>query len=188
LADSDRTIRDRIPVTSISRNLLDIAPSLSHERLMRIIEELDDRLKPDWSAAWEICLRVSGHRGSGRLRRALAAVTDFRPVVRSKMERLFNALCRKAGLPASSINVVVPGHEGRRVLGGRRPHVELDGYANHRTRLQMERDHARDVELQLAGFRVFRLTWRMLTAGADETIRKLRRALQEPGVGAIDLA
>jgi very-short-patch-repair endonuclease len=42
--------------------------------------------------------------------------------------------------------------------------VELDGYAFHRTRAAFERDRARDAALQVAGFRVMRLSPRRLEA------------------------
>ena len=40
--------------------------------------------------------------------------------------------------------------------------VELDGHAFHRTRAAFERDWSRDAQLQVAGYRVNRLTQRRL--------------------------
>jgi very-short-patch-repair endonuclease len=57
--------------------------------------------------------------------------------------------------------------------------VELDGYEFHRTRAAFERDRARDAALQLAGYRVLRVTSRRLAgepAAVAETIRSLLEA------------
>ncbi len=59
----------------------------------------------------------------------------------------------------------------------RRVVIELDGYEFHRTRAVFERDRARDATLQLAGYRVVRLTDRRLTDDPEEVARTLRRLL-----------
>jgi len=41
--------------------------------------------------------------------------------------------------------------------------VELDGFEYHGTRAAFERDRARDADLQLAGFRVLRVTSQRLS-------------------------
>ena len=41
--------------------------------------------------------------------------------------------------------------------------VEVDGYAFHSGRAAFERDRRRDGDLQSAGLRVTRITWRQLT-------------------------
>lgn len=41
--------------------------------------------------------------------------------------------------------------------------VEVDGWTYHRTRHAFERDRRKDAELQTAGYRVVRITWRRLT-------------------------
>lgn len=42
--------------------------------------------------------------------------------------------------------------------------VEVDGWAFHGMREAFERDRRRDADLQLAGYRVLRVTWRRLVA------------------------
>jgi very-short-patch-repair endonuclease len=58
--------------------------------------------------------------------------------------------------------VQVAGFTVNAVWPAQRLIVELDGYAFHGTRAAFERDRARDAELQRAGYRVVRLTWRRL--------------------------
>jgi very-short-patch-repair endonuclease len=63
--------------------------------------------------------------------------------------------------------VIVAGFEVDAVWPDQKLIVELDGYAFHRTRAAFERDRMRDAALQIAGYRVLRVTY--------------RRLLEEPG-------
>jgi very-short-patch-repair endonuclease len=55
--------------------------------------------------------------------------------------------------------------------------VELDGHEFHRTRAAFERDRIRDAALQLAGFRVLRITYRRLEQEPAEVIATVRALL-----------
>jgi very-short-patch-repair endonuclease len=62
--------------------------------------------------------------------------------------------------------------------------VELDGYAFHRSRTAFERDRARDARLQLAGYRVIRITHRRLLSEPEAVIEEILgmlAAAQPPG-------
>jgi very-short-patch-repair endonuclease len=61
--------------------------------------------------------------------------------------------------------------------------VELDGYAFHRTRAAFERDRARDAALQLAGYRVLRLTARRLGEEPVAVADAVRTLLSRPPTG-----
>jgi very-short-patch-repair endonuclease len=98
-------------------------------------------------------------------------------MTRSELERWFAELCRDAGLPPPALNSFIAGfevdviwHEGRVV-------VELDGHEFHRTRAAFERDRARDAALQVAGYRVLRITHRRLQREPDAVIGQLRSLL-----------
>jgi hypothetical protein len=84
------------------------------------------------------------------------------PATRSELERRFLELCREAGLPRPAVNVVAAGFEVDALWPTQRLVVELDGHAFHGNRAAFERDRVRDAELQLAGYRVLRLTHRRL--------------------------
>jgi len=59
--------------------------------------------------------------------------------------------------------------------------VELDGYATHAPHTPFEADRARDRALQVAGWRVVRITWRQLHAEPARVARDLRALLVTPG-------
>jgi very-short-patch-repair endonuclease len=98
-------------------------------------------------------------------------------VLRSVLERRLLALLDDHGLPRPRMNRV--GAEGE--LDARWPEqrliVECDGFATHGTRKAFEADRARDRALQVAGWRVVRITWRQLTNDADVLARQLAALL-----------
>lgn len=61
------------------------------------------------------------------------------------------------------MNAIVEGHEVDLLWRAQRLVVELDSRAFHTDPTAFERDRRRDADLQLAGFRVLRLTWLQLT-------------------------
>jgi very-short-patch-repair endonuclease len=75
------------------------------------------------------------------------------------------------------VNVVIEGSEVDLAWLHGRVVVEVDGYEHHRDRASFERDRRRDAALQVAGFRVLRLTHRRLVDEPDYVIAELRQAL-----------
>ena len=55
--------------------------------------------------------------------------------------------------------------------------VEVDGYAFHSHREAFERDRHRDAELQAAGYRVLRVTWRRIASEPESLLVTLAQAL-----------
>jgi very-short-patch-repair endonuclease len=82
---------------------------------------------------------------------------------RSEAERRLRALCKAAGLPAPKTNARVAGYEVDAYWPEQRLIVEVDGYEYHGTRQAFERDRRKDAALQVAGYRVVRITYRRLT-------------------------
>jgi hypothetical protein len=58
--------------------------------------------------------------------------------------------------------------------------VELDGYETHGTRAAFESDRARDRALQVAGWRVCRVTWRQLHERPAAVVSELSVLLRDP--------
>jgi very-short-patch-repair endonuclease len=59
--------------------------------------------------------------------------------------------------------------------------VEVDGFAFHRTRRRVDRDHRKDAILGAAGIRVTRVTWGQLHDEALAVIARLAVSLNPVG-------
>jgi very-short-patch-repair endonuclease len=157
----ERAHRDRIPVTSVARTLLDLADTLDEQRWEGVAEEAERLGILEMRALERVCARGQGRRGLAPIERLIAA--SLAPTfTRSRLEERFAALCREHRLPPPAHNVLIGGMEVDALWPRERLIVELDGFAFHRHRAAFERDRARDAALQAAGFRVIRLTWRRL--------------------------
>jgi len=110
-----------------------------------------------------LCERANGHRGLRRLLPLLAQAEWPIAETRSELERRFLRLCDDSGLSPPAVNVAVAGYEVDAVWLGTCVVVELDGFEYNGTRAAFERDRARDADLQLAGFRVLRVTSQRLS-------------------------
>jgi very-short-patch-repair endonuclease len=176
LHEDDRALRDAIPITSVSRTLLDLAEVLRPRQLQQALEETERLNLFDLSSMQRLVDRSHGHRGLGRLNHALR---DYRepPATRLELERRFFELCRDAGLPRPQVNVLVAGHVVDAVWPDRALVVELDSRTYHQTRAAFERDRERDADLQAAGFRVIRITHRRLEQEPGEMVGLVRLLL-----------
>jgi very-short-patch-repair endonuclease len=179
LDDADMTSRNGIPVTSLARTLLDLAGILSSRELKRAIDQAERLQLFDLAAVDDVVARARGRRGARALRRAVAA---WRPRhTRRELEARFAELVERADLLRPLFNVFVDSGRSRHEVDAfwlsRRLVVELDGFDYHRTRADHERDSAKTADLELAGFRVVRLTWDDVTIRRRETERRLRSLL-----------
>jgi hypothetical protein len=101
----ERTIRRGIPVTTVSRTIVDVADVVSARTLRAVLEQAEI-LRLDCDA-----VPIPGRRGYGRLARAIAEhgpVVTFTP---SRLEREFLEICREAGVPAPRANGFIEGME-----------------------------------------------------------------------------
>ncbi len=176
LPADDRAIREGIPVTAVARTLLDLAGLLSLEHLRRACEKAEGMELLDMRALQAVRDRSPRRQGVRALDALIHGGTEPLPV-RSELERRFVEVCRQAGLPPPVLNTLVEGYEVDALWMPRKLIVELDGYAFHRSRTAFERDRARDVDLQLAGYRVVRITARRLDRDPERVIAALRSLL-----------
>jgi very-short-patch-repair endonuclease len=166
-------VRKGIPVTTPSRTLLALTATTSTRRLEQAIERADRHGLLDVTELTQICEASRGRKGTGRLSSVLA---HYRPLpdTRSNLERRFLGLCRNAGLPRPAVNVPVLGYEVDFLWPEARLVVELDGFEHHRDRGAFERDRRRDARLQLAGYRVVRVTHRRLAHEPEAVVAEVR--------------
>ncbi len=192
LSEADRAVVDAIPVTSVARTLFDLAEVVDRRRLERAFEQAERLRLLDMRAIADGCDRSPGRRALKPLRALLADLYPADHETRSELERRFLDFCRGACLPLPETNVLVEGFEVDAVWRKEKLVVELDSYEFHGTRAAFERDRARDVTLQLAGYRVPRVTSRRLSAdpvGLAAAIRALLGGATRPvGPGSGDLA
>jgi Protein of unknown function (DUF559) len=142
--------------------LLDLAEVVGEDALGRALEQAERLQLFDLAAVDALIERSAGRRGVGVLDRALAIYREPSHLTRSELERRFLTLCRDAGLPVPAANAWVIDQEVDVLWAEQRLVVELDSHRYHRTAAAFERDRVRDTALQLAGYRVLRVTRRRL--------------------------
>lgn len=182
LAPDEITVIDGIPVTTVPRTLLDLATVLDRRQLERAIHEVEFRRLWDTLSLADLVERHPRRPGTRTIRAILADLRHGLKLTRNEFEAAFLALVEEAGLPLPEINASFD-------LGGQtievdalwreqRLAVELDGGAAHRTRLRFETDRERDRRLQVAGWRVIRITPWQLEHHPDAIRADLRALLQ----------
>jgi very-short-patch-repair endonuclease len=153
--------RDGLPVTSPARALLDIATTATDRELERMLDQgLVERVLTIRDIT-ELLRRCGRHRGRARVQ-ALVDRHTTTTFTRSEAEELFLSLVREAQLPQPLVNVRRHGFEIDFLWPAQGVAVEIDGFAFHRTRRRVDRDHRKDAILGAAGIRVTRVTWGQL--------------------------
>ena len=170
------TVHERIPCTTPARTVVDCATTLPRGDVKRLIERAENERifnLPDFEAA----AGRPGHRGARVVRALLADLTDAVPPTRSEFEDRFLSLVDSASLPRPRVNGRVCGHE----VDFHWPHakliVETDGAETHDTDTAFHRDRNRDLDLELAGWHVIRITWRQLRDEPQRIVALLRAKL-----------
>jgi very-short-patch-repair endonuclease len=178
LAPSDRGEREGIPVTSVPRTLMDLAIRARPEQLDRLLERAEEKDLLDVVAVEALLDRAGGHRGRGRLRRALALYQPDPAFTRSRFEKRFRRLVRAAGLTDPSMNFNVAGYELDAYWPELRFAVELDLFETHGSRAAFERDRLRHEELKLLGIEMIRVTKPRLDCEPNKVIGNLETLLE----------
>jgi very-short-patch-repair endonuclease len=169
-----------IPVTSVPRTLFDCSSVVDFETL-------------------EDMAATAHRRGliTGQELRATLAENIRRPgavafselvseldldvlATRSRMERKIIRLCVNAGIRKPQAGVMVAGFEVDLLWEEEKLIVEFDSGAFHSDFAAIERDRARDARHTWHGYRVFRVTYRMLQREPGRVIAQIRRLLATP--------
>jgi hypothetical protein len=134
----DVSMLDDVPITTVARILLDLAPRTSVERLTRMCHEAWVRHRVGRPEIDACIARNPTRKGATRLRLALGG-----DVILSELERAFLELLRAHGLPLPRTNI---DHLGDKVdcrWEALDVTVELLSYRFHATRRAFEQDLAR---------------------------------------------
>jgi very-short-patch-repair endonuclease len=171
-------VRDRygLPLTAPIRTVVDLAQVLAFRELQGVYEEAQVQRLVHPSDLRSVLERSSGIHGAPAIR-ALAELDRGPAPTRSEAEARMLALLRAAGLPPTDVNVRVGRHEVDFLWRPERLVVEVDGFTYHASRAAFERDRLRDANLQAAGYRVVRITWRQLQERPAAVIARLAQAL-----------
>jgi len=175
LHKEDRASCRGVSLTSVARTFTDIAGSETEKNLQIMIAEATRSGRLDIKAMRRILLRTTGKRGIAKLDRILKRWHPLHGETKSELERLFLDLCRLAGLPEPRVNEWILDMKVDFWWPEFGLIVELDSRRFHDDERGHEQDRDRTARLELAGYRVLRLTWAMVAEEPDETIRKVRR-------------
>jgi hypothetical protein len=188
LADRDVGARDRMPVTSVARTLLDFAAEAGRDRLEKAFERAEDSGRFHLPEVEDVLRRAGGHPGRGRLGEIVRTYRPDPELTRSGVERRFRQLVVEAGLPRPSMNFVEAGYELDAYWPQLRFCVELDVYETHGSRIAFERDRVRAEDLALEGIQMVRITGvrlqrepRAVVESLSVLLERRRRELTRPG-------
>lgn len=177
-------IRDRIPCTTASRTLVDVAGGMGWGPLRRLVEQAAILRVLDVD---EIDRVLAGGRrcGAPRLRAILVPwrkMAGQRQIVRSRLEARLLPRLVEEGLPAPRSNVKLRIGEDRFEVDllweEQRLAIETDGKETHDTAMAFERDRRRDQVLVAAGYRTARITWRQVTDEPTAVINRIALMLK----------
>jgi hypothetical protein len=174
----DVTALRRVPITTPSRTLLDLAEVTPRRELTRAVERAIELDLFDRPALAQVIDRAVGRRGLKPLRAVLMKLEVDPIMVRSELEHLAVDLVGASGLPRPAVNARVGTYEVDLLWRAERVVVELDGYAFHRSPAAFERDRRRDADLHVAGYRVLRVTWRQLTTDPGWVVARIADVLR----------
>jgi very-short-patch-repair endonuclease/predicted transcriptional regulator of viral defense system len=150
----DVTIRNGIPVTTVSRTIVDLAETETVERLTNMMYEAAYLGLLDLDELRAAAARVEGRHRLWVLDEAIEAHLMGSAGTKSDKEDLFHALSR-GRFPKGIANVKVLGHEVDAYWPEFKLIAEVDGPPHERPRAK-RRDRRRDRELKAAGFTVLR--------------------------------
>lgn len=182
LPDDEVTAHERIPVTTVSRTVLDFAASSSVDEVEIAIRQVEFLRLYDQVSLVDLIGRYPGRRGTARSRAALARIEAFPGGrVRSPLEAKFLPFLYRHGLPRPRLNDWIVAGERRFQVDchwvGANQIVELDSWQAHGTRTAHREDRTRDRILRVAGYEVTRITWAQLDDEPEEIAADLRRLL-----------
>lgn len=177
LAPSERGTRGRIPITSVTRTLLDLASVVPSDELLGMVEQAVLRGVVTHDQIAQACCSNRGRSGVTALRTALDAGSSGGSALERKVERLLAS----SGLPPYEREHPVGEFRLDFAWPQRRVGVEADGRLWHSTRADFARDRRKHNDLLDRGWRVVRVTWHDVHDHPREVVSRLERLLGHSG-------
>jgi very-short-patch-repair endonuclease len=177
LQEGDVTEVDGIAVTSLAWTVVDYAAITNARQVRLVLEALDRRRLYIGRELDEVLQRTPNRKGGKTVRNAIGDLKGPAPWMQSELEETFRELIRASDLPGYEANVLVEGELVDALWRQERVIVELDGFAFHKSRAQFEADRRRDAKLQVAGYRVLRITQQRLKNEPEAVLADLKKLL-----------
>ncbi|HET6830020.1 MAG TPA: type IV toxin-antitoxin system AbiEi family antitoxin domain-containing protein [Solirubrobacterales bacterium] len=165
LSRRDMTIRNRIPVTTPTRTVWDLATVLTPLRTRRAFEQAEKLELLDRERLQSLLEASPSRKGSGVIRELLGERSLPLAATRTRLEEILLETCRDHGLPLPAVNVPLLGYEVDFLWPAAKLVVEVDG-GERLNRAQRDKDNERDAVLARAGYLVRRYSWGALGDGA----------------------
>lgn len=171
----EREWKRGFPVTNLPQVLLDLAATTTLTTVRRALASADYKGILDLKAVEAIIGR--GRAGTKRLRLALTRHQPELARTKSRLERMFLAICEQQGWPTPDVNEYIAGWQVDALWPDERIAVELDGHGNHHTPAQLRRDRRKELALRKAGLTPVRYSEEQLEERVDviADIRQLRQ-------------
>ncbi len=160
LSGEDLVVRNRLPVTTPARTLVDLATELDATAVERAVNEADKLDLIDPVELRAALASFAGEPGVKRLRSVIDRHTFC--LSDSNLELLFRPIAAAVGLPSPLTKVWVNGFEVDFFWPDIGLVVETDGLRYHRTAATQARDRLRDQTHTAAGLTTLRFTHRQV--------------------------
>ncbi len=175
LLESDITIHHGIKVISPALTILQVAPTLSGNRLERAIDDMRLEHHLELEHLHGLLGRFPRHPGAKHLR-AVLQIAHAAPT-RSRWEQTWRPFAAAFNLPPYAMNRMIGGYRADVLFLPRRLIVELD-WGTHDTPWAGESDKNRDAELLAElGIPTMRITKRQLTDHPEVQARRILKIL-----------
>jgi very-short-patch-repair endonuclease len=186
LGTRDTTTYQRLPVTSPTRTLIDLATFLTRNALEEAVIEADKRDLIRADALRHALGSHAGEPGTGVLRELL----DRRSFVLtdSQLERRFLRIVEQAGLPTPMTQHHLDGFRVDFFWPELKLVVETDGLRYHRTAAQQTADRRRDQAHVAAGRTALRFSHAQVAFEPQEvqiTLRRVAERVSRPAAGRL---
>jgi very-short-patch-repair endonuclease len=178
------TTRERVPVTTLTRTLVDLAAVLDHRQVKSAVRQAERLHKLDLA---RLRIHLDGSRrstGHARLRRLLDAYVPA-AATENDLEAAFLELCERRALPMPETQVPIGPYRADFLWRDLRLIVETDGRDSHDGYIAFRDDRVRDRAMKAAGFEVLRFARAEVVGEPGKVARELSGAVDRLTGGAL---